>query len=193
MSGTYASRRHAAYHEAGHAIARLSAVGDAPSIAIFDDGSGRCDGECVMISDLTYIAYTLAGPVAEARIRKQSPQWSYERGGCEDYDLAADRAALMASSYGMDEREMFYEGERYARFIIGHFWLDVARLAFAVLDRGRLSNAEVSEIAGSAITRQPYRQYLRRRFGTKLPELISAAISKSLESEASASDVMAQP
>jgi|GEM_PF-1966382 len=88
-----AHRRHAAYHDAGHAVASLSVSGAAPMIEIYDNGAGHCRSDTpARCSGIGGIAQILAGPLAEGRMRKESPQREYDGHGWGDYDEAMYRS-----------------------------------------------------------------------------------------------------
>jgi hypothetical protein len=61
--------RRAAYHEAGHAVAYLSAGWPLLAVEIFDDGTGRTRGLERRSAPLTSAVIALSGPAAEARFR----------------------------------------------------------------------------------------------------------------------------
>jgi hypothetical protein len=130
-----------AYHESGHAVARL--VHGAPflSVEIGEDGEGAVDvGRHREYDRLRAAVRCLAGPLAEARFTGQRLAEVFEEGG--RLDLAMARDALGGTGVDMEDAI-----EATVALMHEH-WPAVRRLADVLAERGALSYGEAQEIWG---------------------------------------------
>jgi hypothetical protein len=148
------SRRHAAYHEAGHVIADLAAGYRFTSVTIRPDASGEYEGVVTGSSrgrarDLAVVQ--LAGIVASARMAGYDPWENPPRFDDDSADIAtADRfienwAAFVSRTYGEPSvrEQLWHEIEDRTRLLVDANWEPVGVIAGALLDRETLSYDEV--------------------------------------------------
>ena len=126
---------------------RIVRHGAATAVDIGDDGSGYSHGTGASIRVTDKIEIALAGPLAEARARKISAAAIFMTGGRQDLDHASELAARWAINIGSDQSAVLREAEATARRFLRYYWPAVERLASAVLESGKLTNAEVAALA----------------------------------------------
>jgi hypothetical protein len=142
-----AVRRWTAFHEAGHAVVRLVRTGTATAIDIGVNGHGYSHGTGKETRLVDRIEIALAGPLAEARVRKVSAAVTYTAGGAADFGRAKSAARKWGEAMGGDERAIFAEAEQHARDLLRAYWPAVERVAAAAILRGSLTSSEVAKIS----------------------------------------------
>jgi hypothetical protein len=81
-------RRHTAFHQGGHAVIRFVLLNEATGICVYADGGGFAYGTEREINARDDIDITLAGPIAEARVRKINLIAVLLSSGNEDWEHA---------------------------------------------------------------------------------------------------------
>jgi ATP-dependent Zn protease len=133
----------AAYHEAGHAVARLATGGRVHRVAIAEDGTGHT---CALTlrscpSPINDAICALAGPAAEAAAAGCSlAEVLTGSTGSTDLDMA--RAALAQDPY----RTSLRTAAALATSLIQEHAVAVATVARALLDRGALDEDALATI-----------------------------------------------
>jgi hypothetical protein len=145
-----AKKRFAAFHEAGHAVVRFSRLGVATALRANLDGSGFSDGTGDVCRKSDAIEISLAGPIAEAKLRRVSLVYVYMTSGLQDYESAVADAKQLAAIYvGVfpDPRAYVWRAaEENAKRILRQDWALVETLAGAAITRGNLTAVEVADI-----------------------------------------------
>ena len=138
-----------AFHESGHAVIHNYFGDDVAEVWIRGD-SGNCHFKVIATDDSSDIGLfraitaCMAGKVAEDRGRGYSDDKEWRASG--DYRKVWDCALRLN---GGDRRgaELLLNWQEYrtAKFVEKH-WPKIHKLAYALLDRGKLSGREVREI-----------------------------------------------
>lgn len=154
-----AQRKHAAYHEAGHAVARVLRVVpgrlDVAGVEIGLYGGGLDGCEDNLLISLTdpdacwnYVMSLHAGIYAEARARKKNPAEIYLGGTCTgDLDEALTFInRLVSEGHASDYDAAQLRARKEVRAFIGAEWPKIERVAQALLSKGKLSGTELKNI-----------------------------------------------
>lgn len=149
-----------AFHEAGHAVARLY-VGAEPTGAIIDGPKGFSFGTNLSWESAHSGQYAiwdrlicdLAGTHAEARASKRAIAWVALNSGLEDYRSATPRISqLVANGFANSESAAWRRAEEETREYIKDCWGAIGHVATALLAKGHLSADEVV-LAASLVPR----------------------------------------
>ncbi|WP_342129938.1 hypothetical protein [Hydrogenophaga sp. OTU3427] len=143
--------RHAAFHEAGHAVARLHVGAPSTPVEIDVSGAGlshgtgeswkcRSDGQYAQWDLLTVL---LAGPVAEARVRRRSLTAILFTSGQGDFLQINDVLAGLIENGFASEKSGWERVESEVREIVRSEWAAIEAVALALLEKGVLTGAEV--------------------------------------------------
>lgn len=140
----------AAYHEAGHVVFRHLIGLPLVAVHISADGSGLTHGTGETITYTSqydvwnYIAYTLAGPYAEARATHRARYLVFMFGGSDDHEAAEDALQwLVDHNYAKDYQSAWDRAERETMDCLREHWPAIERIALALLQKGRLETHEV--------------------------------------------------
>ena len=136
-----------AYHEAGHAVVahKLGVKIYRVTIVPAQNYLGRCElrsmlfdgGLCEQANLERAIQISLAGPLAQKRFHRRS----YRRScGRRDYYRASGLARYLAES---NEREFLKDQELLTEMLIQRWWVDIERIASALLEHDNLTGADV--------------------------------------------------
>lgn len=134
-------KAHAAYHEAGHAVARIYVGSAATDVEIYSDGTGISHGTGESALSPVYLVVYLAGPFAEARVARLPRIAVLFSGGGKD-DWAALRQHPLYT--GVFARIAEKETNRFLR----RAWSDIDRVARALIDVDKLPASEVARLVG---------------------------------------------
>jgi hypothetical protein len=152
-------RRHtkqAAFHEAGHAVARIY-VGAAPTATEINVlGGGLSHGTGLIWNTpgggqyaiWDFLIVLLAGPFAEARMRRQSKTWMLLSAGRDDY-AEAQRQIMWLIKHRFTESTVtgWARAEEETRIFLRSSWPEITKVAALLLEAGRIEAAQLVEIA----------------------------------------------
>jgi hypothetical protein len=137
----------AAFHEAGHAVARLH-VGAPPTATwIAPDGRGVSEGTGTRWTSASpgyhaawdLLLVLLAGPHAEAKQAQRSRAFVMRSSGAQDFAEAKPIvAALVRRGYADDELAAWRRADQDVRRFVQSRWPAVASLAWALACAGRV-------------------------------------------------------
>ena len=144
-----ARRRHAAFHEAGHVVARWALGLEVTEVCIREDGSGYTCGTEMSFSGHKwtekFVLVSLAGPAAEARARKMRTFVIWLTSGRQDVDEAKDLIQRMGPLDGwLDEYT-----EQSRQLVNGH-WQAIESVANALIEWSELSAEDIDHLLGEA-------------------------------------------
>ena len=146
----------AAYHEAGHAVARLWVGGEPMPVEVRRDGTGLSHGSGQVWRTAGEGQYALwdrvllclAGPWAEARAVKRSGFATLMTYGADDWREAQRYIGQIVQGRGASsERDAWVRAERETRQFVGEAWPDIERVAEALRREGRLDAEGVRRLA----------------------------------------------
>jgi hypothetical protein len=134
--------RRAAYHEAGHAVARVVLGLGATRVEVERDGSGTTHGTHAIYRDhgalIARIQMALAGPVAEARYAHRA--LSEILAGPGSGDLASAEDMLDALGLNAQHLEPFF---RMTRTLVLRWWDSISAVAQTLVTRRSLKADEL--------------------------------------------------
>lgn len=145
--------RHAAYHEAGHAVAAVieCAVAKLDRVTIISSGRGNVgtthwSGEATVGSLAAHMMILHAGPEAE---RRAFPHCN--PGSSQDYTDAYCLFYSRHEAIGIDLDDdavagAFKQAQDYAAHVVEYEWAAIEEVARALLERKTLAGHEVAEI-----------------------------------------------
>lgn len=145
------SLRPAAYHEAGHAVIRIATDLSFIDVKIRSDGTGFLQGSGALLQGYQAleadIISTMAGPLAEARIRKcaQLSVW-FTGGACDLIDMQNRIEQLVAAIPVFSAAEYERQFERRTRSLLAAHWNAVCRVADVLTHRLALDYHQVRSI-----------------------------------------------
>ena len=140
--------KHAAVHEAGHAVVRLVRTGIATALDVSADGSGYSHGSGDRIRTSDAIEIAMAGYLAEARARKCAAARIVISGHAQDdWRRVESLSVALAAALGTTFDAVVREAEICARRILRENWDAVERLSSEAIARGSLTGSEVAAIA----------------------------------------------
>lgn len=124
-------RRYAAYHEAGHAVARACIGRPSLPVEIHDNGTGLTHGNAETLEVTQYevwdeLVFALAGDFAEARLRHRSPFALHLAGHGRDGWNDAQRhfAWLTAHGYAPSHEAAEHRAIEHTRIFLREHWDD---------------------------------------------------------------------
>jgi hypothetical protein len=144
--------RAAAYHEAGHAVARIYVGAPATDTAVFENGSGYSDGHRGSWRSANpgigalwdFILVSMAGAYSEARATKRSIEKIRLSHGLKDYAAATCLVIILAKrSGGVTERAIWRQIERERTQFLRYCWKTIEMLADRLLRTGFVSREEL--------------------------------------------------
>jgi hypothetical protein len=155
--------RSAAYHEAGHAVALLHAGIPVESVEIGLAGplEGNIAGHAVFLEDPGVYEYDLAvaylaGPYAEARQRRMHRRDALALCGAgSDLAKLQDIIGEQVAKGNVDEDDdgagstVWKKVESETGLLLRHNWSAVERVAWALLEHGRLDGEEVERLVAA--------------------------------------------
>ena len=141
-----------AYHEAGHAIARVYVGALATDSRVFHDGSGYSDGTLESwqstnlgigaIWDLVLVS--MAGLHAEARATKRSFDTLQYSHGLKDYVVATCLVIWLSRRYGKRaENTIWAQANKERRVFLRNCWPTIDTMAIRLRKSGFLSRREL--------------------------------------------------
>jgi len=148
-----AKRRAAAYHEAGHSVARVLACGlPAGAVRIHargGSGSTRGTGRPLILRGRSGVSgfpvYALAGVFAEARAMRVRPGLALFIGGRADMEAAAHAVDwLVERGYATSKHDAWNQAERLTRRFVRANWRAIERVARALLERRSLTARQIA-------------------------------------------------
>lgn len=146
--GEHASRETRAYHEAGHAIARIACGGTFSRVAIDPEGvtDGVCDAEGTVLEQ--QLMTCAAGLAATAIHRKQPAVTSamIRQGGAQDLQLAFELCRERRPEE--DAADLFSRSCDTAVEYLRSVWPFVEKIAAALLKHGELTFSDVQSLCG---------------------------------------------
>lgn len=157
-----AHRRWAAFHEAGHAMARFAVGATITHTVIHADGTGLSHGTGQKWAHAhgQYLAWDrlvvlLAGAFAEARVRRCSPALVYVQGGKGDFVEAKTAIAwLVEHRYSESSEQAWRRAEEETRQMVRQHWSVITAVANTLMEQGALSpeglQQIITKIAGTA-------------------------------------------
>lgn len=153
--------RSAAFHEAGHAVARIHVGFSATLTEVYADGSGMSHAQDGGICNggsqypvWNMLVVLLAGPWAEARYRKKGSLWVLSTTGKVDWrDAVRLMDWLTEHGFAADRNEAFERAEAETREMLKSRWNAIGRVAAALLQHRKLTADQVD-----ALTREPAHQ-----------------------------------
>ena len=142
----------AAYHEAGHAIARVYVGALATDSKVFHDGSGYSDGTLESwqstnpgigaIWDLVLVS--MAGLHAEARATKRSMETLQYSHGLKDYAVATCLVMWLARRYGKRTgKTIWAQANKERRVFLRNCWPTIDTMAIRLRKSGFVSRREL--------------------------------------------------
>lgn len=146
-----------AYHEAGHAVARIHVGAGATAVEIRPDGSGFCHGtgQPMLIVDgasqeaaYNVILIFAAGPHAEARASRKSAAVTMLTSGSDDWKQIEPQIDwLIARRFAQDSGRAQSRMRQHLRQFFKQRWPAIERVAAALLQKRFLSADEVRALA----------------------------------------------
>jgi hypothetical protein len=142
------SRRTVAFHEAGHAVARI-ALGEPATLTELRSNGG---GASLMVAGLMdvrkYIFIALAGPYAQSRAANQSIAEVVAGGGVQGDFEKAHGAAMRASRDEAEAKELFVALRDAVEEFVGEYWPQITNVAHALMETGRVEPDKLLGIVG---------------------------------------------
>jgi hypothetical protein len=139
-------QRHVAVHEAGHCAVR-DYFGIEIAETWINEGRGNTrfrvpdKGDIGLFQD---IAGSLAGKIAEDRLRGFKAEWESD---CKaDYARAFDCALRLNAKDEVGAKLLLQWMQHRVELLVGKLWPRIHKLAFALLENGRIAGPELHEI-----------------------------------------------
>ena len=157
--------KHVAYHEAGHAVARVYVGAQPTAVETRADGGGTSYGTSQQwessrkgqYAAWDLVLYSLAGPRAEARISRTAYVVIVLTSGREDYESAKPVIRwLIQHGFADGEKAAWHRAEEEVRQFMRTHWPHICRVADALMSRGRLEGPEVVQIVGQRLPVCPH-------------------------------------
>jgi hypothetical protein len=135
----------AAYHEAGHCVARARCGRALIAAEIRADGSGLTHGDGKrwrmhnQYEVWDYLVYVLAGSFAEARRVKKGRFAVSLGGGRDDYTCAREKIdRLVSQGYASSQEAAWARAEDETSELVRSEWAAIERVAMALISQRRL-------------------------------------------------------
>ena len=144
--------RAAAYHEAGHAVARIYVGAPATDTVVFENGTGYSDGHRGAWRSTNpgiggmwdFILVSMAGAYSEARATKRSIEKIRLSHGLKDYATAACLVIILAKrSGGVTERAIWRQIEKERTQFLRYCWKTIEVIAVRLSRTGFVSRKEL--------------------------------------------------
>jgi hypothetical protein len=134
-----------AYHEAGHCAIHNYFGHDVAELWV-DEARGNCrfrvpNGDIGLFQTITA---NFAGKIAEDRARGFSDEKEWLASG--DYAQAFDNALRLSAGDKVAARLLLKWAERRTELLVTKLWARVEELAYALLDRRKLSGCEIQTL-----------------------------------------------
>lgn len=129
--------RSAAYHEAGHAVARIYVGARATDTRVFENGSGYSDGTLESWNSTNagfgtlwdFLLVCMAGAHAEARVTKRSLKKLRFSHGLKDYAMASCLVVMLARRGRRREKAIWRQADRERRHFLRYCWPTIDAMA----------------------------------------------------------------
>ena len=147
-----------AYHEAGHAVARVYLGARVTDTKVFKDGTGFSDGAVAEWRSANagagqswdLLLMLMAGVHAEARATKRSLKVLRLSKGLQDFAIATVLVDMMARhSKKLSAKAIWRQADRERAYFLRHCWHTIERVGAQLMRTGFVSAADLKRMTKS--------------------------------------------